>query len=492
MVSKSFALLALSSLAIAKPHGGHNHQHPARHPHGTAPHGSGRPRPTGGMFPGGRNGTWGDAPFPIGSGAGSVPVVTQTVVPVPGSDAPAEPTPAPVVPGGGEGKPEVPSGDESAASPPAAGGAPGGGKGEFSPPTNVNNNIGGGAGDQCVPLTETSTKVEYVTVTAGAEAASPSDEGETELVGDKDVSAGQFFGVPTGGYGGYGGHGGQGGNYGQSDAQPQPTTFATMPTGGYGGGAPSATGGAPAVPTQGSGSASGNSTGGGAASGGKRGLSFNDAGILSAFDGAGMSWAYNWADSESGALPSGVEYVPMCWGPESIDTCGQNAAGAQHVLSFNEPDLGEQADMTPEAAAQGHIKALNPLAAQGARIGSPAITNGGAPMGTAWLQSWFDACGGQCKVDFVTFHWYDSASNFAYFQQHVEDVIAVAQKNGVDKVWCTEFGVTSGDAASFIDQATAYLDQTPQVERYAYFMAAEGNLIQGGGLSAAGKAYAGQ
>lgn len=491
MVSKSLALLALSGLALAKPHG-HQHQHVARHPRGTGPRDAGRLRPTGGFYPGG-NGTWGDAPFPSGTGAGSIPVITQTVVPVPGDDSPTEPTPAPEVPSGGEGKPappapEVPSGGE--------GGPPGGSKGEFSPP-DVNNNIpstdvaggiGGGAGDQCVPQTQTSTIVEYVTVTADAEGTSPSEEGQTDLTGDKDVSAGQFFGVPTGGFGNGGSYGGNRGGQGDP-AQPQPTTFATVPTGGYGGDAPSATGGSPATPTGGSGS--GNNTGS-APSGGKRGLSYNDAGLLSAFDGTGMSWAYNWADAESGSLPSGVEFVPMCWGPESIATCGQNAAGAQHVLSFNEPDLDEQADMSPEAAAKGHIEALNPLGAAGASIGSPAITNGGSPMGIDWLNRFFEACNGECTVDFVTFHWYDSANNIGYFKQHVQDVIDASKQNGVNKVWLTEFGVTSGDAASFIEESTAFLDSTPEVERYAYFMAAEGNLVQGSGLSTAGKAYAGQ
>ncbi|ETN39167.1 uncharacterized protein HMPREF1541_05390 [Cyphellophora europaea CBS 101466] len=517
MVSKSLALLALSSLAIAKPHG-HQHQHVPKHiPQGTGPRG---PRGTGrpGFFPGG-NGTWGDAPFASGSGAGSVPVVTQTVVPVPGEGAPGMPTGAPQVPGGGEGaappKPEIPGGDEGAASPPAAG-APGGGQGGISGPPDVNNNIpatdvaGGAGGNACVPQTTTTTTIQYVTVTADAGSppqggappaggALPSG-GEGDLTNTKDASAGEFFGVPTGGFGGGygGGHGGQGGDFGGAA---QSTTFATLPAGGNAaptpaggyGGAPSGTG-SPAIPTggsgSGSGSGSGNSTGGGA-SGGKAGLSYNSAGLLSAFDGAGMSWAYNWAAKPDGTLPSGVEYVPMCWGANDIDTCAQAAAGAKHVLGFNEPDLGEQADMTPEAAAQGHIKALNPLGAAGAQVGSPSITNGGAPHGIDWLNKWFSACGGQCTVDFVTFHWYDSASNIGYFKQHVQDVIDTAKQNGVSKVWLTEFGVTSGDAASFITEAKAFLDSTPEVERYAYFMAAEGNLIQGGGLSAAGKAYAG-
>jgi hypothetical protein len=32
--------------------------------------------------------------------------------------------------------------------------------------------------------------------------------------------------------------------------------------------------------------------------------------------GGSISWAYNWAGSLSGLLPSGVEFVPMLWGPK--------------------------------------------------------------------------------------------------------------------------------------------------------------------------------
>ena len=203
------------------------------------------------------------------------------------------------------------------------------------------------------------------------------------------------------------------------------------------------------------------------------------------------AWPVSWATTESAALPAGVEFVPMCWGKMSIDNFASQAVGATHVLSFNEPDLGEQADMSVAEAAQGHIQALNPLASQGVLISSPAVTNGGAPMGLSYLDNWFRACAGDCIVNFIAVHWYDNADNFEYFKQHINDAIKTANSNSISKIWVTEFGVTGGDEVAFIQKATEFLDATPEVERYAYFMASQGKLLDGSGLSAAGRAYVG-
>jgi Glycosyl hydrolase catalytic core len=236
-------------------------------------------------------------------------------------------------------------------------------------------------------------------------------------------------------------------------------------------------------------------------SNGKRGLAYNSAALTNAFAGA-MSWAYNWADHPDGSLPSGMEFVPMLWGQKKFgdwDAAAKKAiaAGAKYLQSFNEPDLAGQANMDTATAAAAHIKYMNPYAGQ-AKIGSPAITNGGPSGGTdglglGWLQNFFDKCNGNCKVDFVSFHWYDSAENVAYFKNYVQDVIAMAKKNGVNKVWMTEFAADGSDAqvAKFLSEVLPFLDSNDAVERYAYFMCSEGRLVSGSGMSVVGKAYAG-
>ena len=64
---------------------------------------------------------------------------------------------------------------------------------------------------------------------------------------------------------------------------------------------------------------------------------------------------------------------------------------------------------------------------------------------------------------------------------------------GVSKVWLTEFGATGSDSdvSSFLTEAMSFLDSTSAVERYAYFMASDGILLSGNGLSALGDVYQG-
>ncbi|ERF71815.1 hypothetical protein EPUS_01730 [Endocarpon pusillum Z07020] len=234
----------------------------------------------------------------------------------------------------------------------------------------------------------------------------------------------------------------------------------------------------------------------------KRGLAYNSAALTGAFAGQAMSWAYNWGDRPDGTLAPGIEFVPMLWGEKKFGNWEASAksalaAGAKHLLSFNEPDLAEQANMNTATAAAAHIKYMNPYAGQ-AKIGSPAVTNGGPSggtdgMGLGWLRKFFDRCNGNCKVDFVAFHWYDSADNVAYFKNYVSDVIKLAQEKGVQKVWLTEFAAAGSDAqiAKFLAEVLPWMDSNDAIERYAYFMCSDGRLVNGNSLTAVGKAYAG-
>lgn len=237
----------------------------------------------------------------------------------------------------------------------------------------------------------------------------------------------------------------------------------------------------------------------GGSSSGKKGLSYNDASLTNLFTGDGMTWAYNWAASPGGTIASGLEYVPMLWGLNSVSGWSSAASaaissGSSHLLGFNEPDLSSQSNISPQDAAANHIKYMNPFAGQ-AQIGSPAVTNGAGsspPMGATWMQQFFEACAGQCHVDFLTFHWYNDASQIQDFQNHVQEMISLASQNGIGKVWITEFGVTGSDdeVSSFLSQAMEYLDSQSGVERYAYFMCGDGTLLSGSSLSTLGETYA--
>ncbi|KII84389.1 glycoside hydrolase family 128 protein [Plicaturopsis crispa FD-325 SS-3] len=223
----------------------------------------------------------------------------------------------------------------------------------------------------------------------------------------------------------------------------------------------------------------------------KRGLAYTDSAATTPF-GTTASWAYNW-DQTTGALAGGIEYVPMLWGTSSDHTGGwatnaQNAinGGSTHLLGFNEPDLSSQSNLSPADAAAAWKTYMQPFAGK-AKLVSPAITNGAAPMGTAWMDSFLSACSG-CTIDAIAIHIYDSATNTAYFEQYISDI---GTKYG-KPVWVTEFAGSGAEAdqESFLKTMIPFLDGLSSVERYAYFADIEGSgLISGGALTPLGVTY---
>jgi hypothetical protein len=241
--------------------------------------------------------------------------------------------------------------------------------------------------------------------------------------------------------------------------------------------------------------ATSSSTSSSGSSGGKRGVAFNAANLVSPFIGqAPVSWSYNWGSKASG-LGSGIEYVPMLWSDSSEKTASWDAdakaaiaAGATALLGFNEPDHPEQANMAVSKAASSYKSLISDkFGGSSVKLGSPAVTNGGAPMGLDYLSNFLKACS-DCQVDFVNIHWYDSASNVDYFKSHVKQAHDISGK----PVWITEFGATGSDADvnTFLKTVLPWLDQQDYVQRYSYFMAAEGKLISGGKLSTYGTTFA--
>ncbi|KFY30040.1 hypothetical protein V494_08304, partial [Pseudogymnoascus sp. VKM F-4513 (FW-928)] len=226
---------------------------------------------------------------------------------------------------------------------------------------------------------------------------------------------------------------------------------------------------------------------------GKRGLAYNNADLASSFTGADslVSWAYNWG-STTPSIPSSFEYVPMLWGTQPVHSSNWNEAassaiakGSKHLLAFNEPDLPAQANLDPGSAAAGYKTFMQPFAGK-AKLGSPAVTNGPAPMGIAYFKSFMAACDG-CTVDFVPMHWYDSASNVEAFKKHVTDMHEAA---GDRKLWITEFGAAGSDAEQeqFLKTVIPWLDSQDYVERYAYFYA-DGVLTQNSVVTALGNTF---
>jgi hypothetical protein len=232
--------------------------------------------------------------------------------------------------------------------------------------------------------------------------------------------------------------------------------------------------------------------------GGKRGLCFNDASLTQLFGGPGskVTWSYDWAQKTGSGYNTGIKYIPMLW-DESSDRAGSwgksadagIAAGADALLGYNEPDHHEQANVDVGTAVNGWKQHFQPYAGKVTLV-SPAVTNGPAPMGLAYLKSFISSCEG-CQIDACAVHWYDSASNTQYFKNYITDSIAAC---GNKPIWLTEFGASGSEdqIVDFLNEVLPWMDNNPLVARYAYFMTAKGaNYLvnNGGGLSKIGQAY---
>lgn len=198
----------------------------------------------------------------------------------------------------------------------------------------------------------------------------------------------------------------------------------------------------------------------------KKGICYNTLALPDALGGA-IGWAYNW-DSTSAGLPSGVAYYPQLWSDASDHTTQWNANaeaaldnGAVALLGFNEPDNSGQADMTPAEAVTAWNTYIQQYSGR-ATLVSPAITNGGA----AWMTSFLSLCTG-CTIDAVATHWYDLATNTAYFYSYLEDLHTSTGKD----IWLTEFmgSGTEDEQNTFLLAVLPWLDAQSWIIKYAAF-----------------------
>ncbi|KAI1388769.1 glycoside hydrolase family 128 protein [Hypoxylon trugodes] len=235
---------------------------------------------------------------------------------------------------------------------------------------------------------------------------------------------------------------------------------------------------------------------------GKRGAAYNDASLVTdALNlGAKLSWAYNWG-SDSGGLKADVAYYPMLW--SSVSDYSSNwdskaeaaiSSGSDAFLSFNEPDIAAQSNLSPAQAAAGHQEFFGKYAGK-VRIGSPAISSSeNAGQGIDWLKQFLDACDGKCQIDFCVAHWYGPGGN-AGAEQFLDHVTKVHEACNNKNVWITEFAANGGgDVDAFMSAITQKLDSDEYsfVEKYSYFMLSQGSLMNSPTeLSSYGKIFAG-
>lgn len=257
----------------------------------------------------------------------------------------------------------------------------------------------------------------------------------------------------------------------------------------------------------------------------KRGLAYNDRSPpLDIFlSHPKITWAHSWSALDF-SLPPQLEFVPTLpdlsaysishW-PSHLQRALSRktispAAKTQYVMSFNEPDQHDQkAFMDPSAAAAAYKQYISPLSSSSSppsgriiKVGSPSVTNGVDPsMGLNYLSAFLSACGPDCPIDFVPIHWYGCpagscpvSEDVTLFKKQITDAMIAAKGK---PIWIPEFQ-RLGDQDGQVEFLAAVLpwldaDEQSQIERYAYFMAADGFLLDdrsgGGRLSKVGEIY---
>lgn len=214
----------------------------------------------------------------------------------------------------------------------------------------------------------------------------------------------------------------------------------------------------------------------------KRGVAFNfsqaeDLPLLT----DAISWDYNWGNDQNTLAAKwmddeGVEFCPMCWSNNySADRIRAYVAAhpkVKYLLAYNEPNLRDQANMTPVQAAARWDEVVALAKELKLKLVSPAMNYGtlsGYSDPIKWLDEFFTLIDPN-DIYAISVHCYMASP------QAVEDYIARFYKYN-KPIWLTEFCAwedyaihSAEDQMNYMCQVLNYMEQDPQVERYAWFI----------------------
>lgn len=201
----------------------------------------------------------------------------------------------------------------------------------------------------------------------------------------------------------------------------------------------------------------------------KAGLGWNNgkSADIGQFTGSGsrIGWCYSW--SPWPCNNDDIDFVSMLWGAKQIgDFKSQyDKVKPKYVLSFNEPDLAAQANLSPADAKDLWYEQLNNL---DAKLIAPAPSGG--KSGREWLTQFMNACSG-CNIHAMGIHYYSTDAD------ELIDYVKDVYKEFGRKIWVTEWACmrfpsdtcTSGEASAFNKKVMQFFEETDYVERYAAF-----------------------
>ena len=194
---------------------------------------------------------------------------------------------------------------------------------------------------------------------------------------------------------------------------------------------------------------------------------------------SGASWYYTWSASPAVGVSraGGPRFVPLIWGAANVTagTLSEVRGEGPDLLSFNEPDMSGQANMSPAQA----LSRWPQLMATGLRLGSPAVAAGGATPG-GWLDQFMSGAAARgYRVNFITLHWYGSDFATGLAVSQLESYLQAVHARYHKPIWLTEFALANfggspqtpsrRQQAAFLTAATAMLQRLGYVQRYAWF-----------------------
>ena len=216
----------------------------------------------------------------------------------------------------------------------------------------------------------------------------------------------------------------------------------------------------------------------------KRGVAFNfavaeDLPLLS----DAISWNYNWGNDQNPTAASwmdmeGIDFCPMCWsGNYSADRIRAYVAAhpnTKYLLAFNEPNLKDQARMTPAEAAAMWAPVVALAKELKLKLVSPAMNYGtlaGYSDPIKWLDEFFAQPGVSIDdIDAISIHCYMANP------QALRNYVAMFYKYN-KPIWLTEFCAweeyaihSEEDQMTYMCSVLNYLEQDGNVERYAWFI----------------------
>lgn len=223
----------------------------------------------------------------------------------------------------------------------------------------------------------------------------------------------------------------------------------------------------------------------------KRGVSFNfnqltDLPLLSPY----ISWDYNWGNTPTNEAAlwfdaNEMDFCPMCWnGNYNSDKIRAFVAAhpkTKYLLAFNEPNLTDQARMTPAEAAAIWTPVVELAKELNLKLVSPAMNYGTLP-GYSDPIKWLDEFFAQPNVslddvDAIAVHCYMSSP------LAVQGFVEKFEKYN-KPIWLTEFCAWDPAPSGYPTQmdymcaVLHYLETRPSVERYAWFMPRMGGKVE--------------